>query len=218
MRSNLCISATLLLASVGPGLVSAQVCSGEASFNGSPARFFASGAFGSSSTYHGGLALGRSLLFGSVEAGMTTYARDETVDYRGAFGVQVPRHDDRIQLCPQLLVSLNVAKDVHGLGVDYKEMMAGGGIDAGYVVFRKGNTRIVPTMSFGLLGGRIKYSYSNGAHRTRDADAFGVLATGVGFGLNRQFTISPSVAFPFGLPGATTWYGVAFSVRMSKED
>jgi len=217
MRSNLCISATLLLASVGPGLVSAQVCSGEASFDGSPVRFFASGAFGSSSTYHGGLALGRSLLFGSVEAGMTTYASDETVDYRGAFGVQVPRHDDRIQLCPQLLVSLNVAKDVHGLGVDYKEMMAGGGIDAGYVVFERKYANCADS-ELRTAGRRIKYSYSNGAHRTRDADAFGVLTTGVGFGLNRQFTISPSVAVPFGLPGATTWYGVAFSVRMSKED
>src|SRR5437773_3240749 len=86
MRSTLCISSTFLLATVGPGLGSAQVCAGEATFSGSPARFFASAAVGSSSIYHGGLAYGRSLLFGSVDVGMTTYQHGETLDYRGAFG------------------------------------------------------------------------------------------------------------------------------------
>ena len=218
MRSKLCICSTFLLAAVGTGLVSAQVCSGEASFDGAPARFFASTAFGSSEIYHGGVALGRSLLFGSVEVGMTTYGRDETLDYRASFGAQLPRRKDaRGELCPQLLLSLTSAQDVHGSGIDYKEMMAGVGVDAGYVAFRKGNTRIAPTVSFGLLGGRIKYNYPDGSHRTRDADAFGILAAGVGFGLNKQLTISPSVAIPLGLSGETPWYGLTFSIRRLAE-
>ncbi len=215
MRSKLWICSTFLFIS-GIGSAAAQLCSGEASFNTVPARFFGTMGFGSSSFYHGGLAFGRSLLFAGLEAGMTTYRQDETWDYRITLGAQIARRQDpKAQVCPQVLLNQTTGT---GLDVDYRESMIGAGIDAGFVLYRKGNTRIVPTASVGLLGGSITYTYSTGTKRTQDADAYGLVSTGIGFGLNKQLTISPTVTFPLGLTGATTWYGVTFSIGKVKED
>lgn len=217
MRSKLWICSTLLFIS-GIGSAAAQLCSGEPNFNRVPARLFATMGFGSSSFYHGGLAVGRAVLFAGFETGMTTYQNDESWDYRINLGAEIARgHDPRAQVCPQVLLSLTSGSgDVSG--IDYREQMIGAGINAGFVLYQKGNTRIFPTASFGLLGGRIKYTYSTGTKRTQDADAYGLLTTGIGFGLNKQLTISPTVTVPLGLKGESTWYGVTFSIGKIKED
>ena len=197
------------------------MCSGEASFSRVPARFFATMAFGSSSFYHGGLAFGRSRLFAALEAGMTTYQQNESWDYRINLGAQFARRvDPKAQVCPQVLYSLTTGSgDVSGLySIDYRENLIGAGVDAGFVLYEKGNTRIIPNASLGLLGGRIKYTYSTGTKHTQDADAYGLLTTGIGFGLNKQLTISPTVTLPLGRGGASTLYGVTFSIGKVQED
>src|SRR6185312_8922536 len=119
--------------------------------------------------------------------------------YRINLGAQIARREDpKAQVCPQLLLSLTTGSgNVSGLySLDYREQLIGAGIDGGFVAYQKGNTRIYPTASFGLLGGRIKYTYSTGTKKTQDADAYGLLSAGVGFGLNQQLTISPTVTIP----------------------
>jgi len=141
-------------------------------------------------------------------------------DYRINLGAQFARRvDPKAQVCPQVLISLTTgAGDVSGLTINYRENLIGAGVDAGFVLYEKGDARIIPNASLGLLGGRIKYTYSTGTKRTQDADAYGLLTTGIGFGLNKQLTISPTVTVPLGRGGASTLYGVTFSIGKVQED
>src|SRR6266508_4490628 len=91
MRSKLCICSILLLTGLGIGRASAQVCSGEFSFAGSPARLiFGLGFNYSAQTYHGGLRVGGERVFGEAEFGMATYdVGGDAWDYGAGFGLQL---------------------------------------------------------------------------------------------------------------------------------
>lgn len=192
----------------------AQICSGEPTFAEASARLFASAAFGQAETYHGGLAVGGMRLFGWGEAGMTTYRRDESGEYRLGVGVQLSRRPEtRLHICPEVLLGQTRAVNVGGTGIDYVEMTASIGADAGYVLFRKGSTRIVPTANLQFVTGRIKWTYTNGVRRTNGIESYGLFGAGIGVGLG-EITASPSIVLPLGLGGAEIAYVIGVSVRL----
>src|SRR6266498_2512559 len=121
MRSKLCICSILLLTGLGIGRASAQVCSGEFSFAGSPARLiFGLGFNSSAQTYHGGLRVGGERVFGEAEFGMATYdVGGDAWDYGAGFGLQLGGGgggggsggdhpgERKVQLCPEIFFVLS---------------------------------------------------------------------------------------------------------------
>jgi len=204
---------------LGPALLvtarcAAQICSGEPTFADASARLFASAAFGQAEIYYAGLAVGGTRLFGWGEAGMTTYQHDESGEYRLGVGVQLSqRPETRLHICPEVLFGQTEASDVGGTGIAYVEMTASVGADAGYVLFRKGSTRIVPTVNLQFVTGRIKWTYANGVRRTNGIESYGLFGAGIGVGLG-EITASPSIVLPLGLEGAEIAYVIGFSVRL----
>jgi hypothetical protein len=210
-----CAAFASFMALFGNNIAAAQLCSGEATFQGASTRLFGTAAFGQAQTYRGGLVLGGTRVFGWAEAGMTTYQRDETGEYGAGFGVQLPgKAETKLQLCPELFLGVSSAADVGGTGVSYDETTLTFGADVGYVAFRTRTNRVVPTATLLYVMGRTKYTYANGVKSTKGMASYGLFAAGVGLGLNEHLTISPSIAVPLGLEGALPSYVIAFSFKL----
>lgn len=204
-----------LIALFGSDIAAAQLCSGEATFEGASTSLFGSAAFGQAQTWHGGLVLGGRSVFGWAEAGMTTYRHDETWEYGAGFGVQLPRNPEtKIQVCPELFLGVTSGADVAGTGVSYDQTTLTFGADVGYVAYRTKTNRVVPTATLQYVAGRTKYTYANGVKSTKGMESYGLFAAGVGLGLNEHLTISPSIAVPLGLKGALPSYVIAFSFKL----
>jgi hypothetical protein len=217
MRTKLCIGSTLLLAGFGFGRASAQVCSGEFSFAGSPAHAFVGMGFNSSAqTYHAGVRVGSTRVFGAAEAGIATYqVGGDAWDYGLGFGVQLGQPGERkAQLCPQIFVGLSRGpQDVGGTGINYSENHFAIGADAGFVAAHKKGFELVPTASFVIANAWYRLT----APATRDSSGFDtweVLSLGLGFGFNDQVILAPAIAFPMSLSGAGTAYGISFSIKL----
>jgi hypothetical protein len=203
----------LALALCGTGIAASQLCSGEPTFVGGSTRLFGSVAIGQAETYHAGLAVGGTRLFGWGEAGMATYQRDESAEYGLGVGFQLSRRPEaKLHICPEIVLGLTGASDVGATGVGYDLTTASFGADAGYVVFRKGTTRIVPTANLQFVTGRIKWTYANGVTSAHGVESYGLLGAGIGVGLD-EITASPSIIVPLGVEGAEVSYAITFSVK-----
>jgi hypothetical protein len=211
--------ASIILALCGCGTalpaMSAQVCSGKPAFVQAPVHMYFTMGFNSNAqSYHGGLALGTRAVFGTAELGMTTYNAFEggdSWDFGASVGWQVSPTQSRFQFCPELFVGLSDGpKNINGTGADYSAHHVSVGGDAGYVMVRKQDIEIFPNASFIVAN---SWATLSGATNTA---TFEFLVLGVAFGFNNQVNLGPSIAFPFGLQGAGTSYGVQFSIKLGK--
>jgi len=219
MRSKLCICATLLLTGFGIGRASAQVCSGEFSFAGSPAHLiFGLGINSTAQTYHGGLRVGGERVFGEAEFGMATYdVGGDAWDYGAGVGLQLAGGhpgERRVQLCPEIFVGLSSGpQDIGGTGINYSEKHFAIGADAGLVLIHKKGIDLIPTASFVIANAWYKLTAPTAAD-SNGFDTWEIVSLGVGLGFNNQVTLVPAIAFPSGLPGAGAVYGVSFSIKL----
>jgi hypothetical protein len=208
-----CAVLASLIALFGSDTAVAQLCSGEPTFEGASARLYGSLAFGQAQAFHGGVALGGTRVFGWAEGGLTTYAHDSNLEYGGGLGVQLFRKPEtKLQVCPQLLVGLSSGTD--DLGVGHQHQTLTFGADVGYVARRGKTNQIVPTATLLYVAGQTKMHYANGVRATRPMESYGLFAAGVGLGLNKQFTLSPSIAVPLGLKGAEPSYTIMCSFKL----
>lgn len=217
MRRALVVLLLTLVCSAG---ASAQVCSGFAPFNEARARVFADAAFSSiAERYHGGFIYGRSRLFASAEVGMTTFELDEWLDFDVGVGVQVPTlAGGRLQFCPQVFVgsTAGVWTDEFGQRIDYSEKNVSAGASGGYLIARTGRTQIAATATLLLIGGRATKTFTSGFSRSTDVGAYGTAAFGLGFQVNREVTLIPSIAVPFGTRHAGSLYRLRVSLTLGR--
>ena len=203
----------LLFTLAGSAGASAQICTGFATFDFARARLFADAAFSSSrERYHGGAIYGGGRVFGSIEAGMTTYTTEEWLDYGAGLGVQLgPWAGRRLQLCPQ--VGVASSSSTSDLGSDHSEKHISAGVSVGYSLRRTRTTQLAPTATLLVSGGRSKVSFGGGS-RSADINSSGSIAFGLGFQFDRQATVVPSITVPFGTKRAGSTYGIRFSITL----
>jgi hypothetical protein len=208
----------LVCSLLGSGVAGAQVCAGDMSFAGGPVHLgFGIALNSNAESYHGGVALGNANVFGSAEVGLSTYnAGGDAWDFGAGFGLQTtPRQGSKLQVCPEVFLGATSGpKDINGSGINYSAMHFSFGADAGYVAMDTKDVQLVPTASLVIASARSKLSTATSTIDTQ-YDTFGFLVFGMGLGFDHQVSLTPSVAFPFGLKGANTVYGVSFSINLS---
>jgi len=203
----------------GARVTAAQVCSGFAPFEQARARVFADAAFSSIlERYHGGLIYGRSRVFASAEVGMTTFATDEWLDFGVGAGLQLgPFAGGRLQVCPQAFVASTAGAwtDEFGSRIDYGEQTLSAGASGGYLLRRTKSTQLTATATMLLGGGRATRSFTSGFSRSTNIPSYASLALGLGFQLNKEATVIPSLVVPLGRHGGSV-YRIRFSLRLGK--
>src|SRR6185436_12529090 len=146
-------------------------------------------------------AYGGARLFGWAQAGMATRGEDQTMEYRLGAGVQLSlRPETRLHICPEILLSRRAVTNAAQTTLRLALLTASIGTDVGYVIFRKGSTRIVPTTNVQFVTGQLKTSYINGVRRTNGIRSYGLFGAGIGFGFG-EFTALPSVILPLSQEG-----------------
>jgi hypothetical protein len=196
-----------------PSLLTAQICSGQPGFVDSRFRLFGGLTLGPWQSYHGGLVMGGRRVFAWLDAGMTTYGRDQSWDYGVGVGVQLPQSAPKLQICPAIFAGVTSASRVGGTTLSYDALDISGGADIGYSLARGRESQIITTMSVRLVSGWTRWSFVSGGHRTDPSDAHGIVSAGLGFQLSEEASLSPSVAVPIDMEGGNTLYSIVFSVR-----
>ncbi|HEV8509581.1 MAG TPA: hypothetical protein VGQ48_03920 [Gemmatimonadales bacterium] len=208
----------LVCSLLGSGVAAAQVCSGDMSFAGGPVHLgFGIALNSNAEAYHSGFALGNANVFGSAEVGLSTYnAGGNAWDFGAGFGMQTTRrHDSKLQVCPEVFLGATSGpKDINGSGINYSARHFSFGADAGYVAVDHKDIQFLPTASLLVVVSRSTLSGPSSASNT-DYETFGLIVFGASLGFDHQVALHPVVAFPVGLKGATTSYGVSFSINLS---
>jgi len=191
----------------------AQICSGEPTFTEGSTRGFGSIAFRQGLTYRLGVVVGGRRVFGWGGAGLAATGGDLSSEYRLGAGIQLSRRPERrLHVCPEVLLQRTAVSDAGLTTLDLTHLTASIGVDVGYVVLRKGFTRIVPTTNVQFVTGQLRTHYVNGVRRTNGIRSYVLLDAGVGLCYDEEFTASPSIVLPLG-QGAEIAYVIGFSVR-----
>jgi hypothetical protein len=167
-----------------------QTCTGQVAIgSGNPALVAGSASFTEGArAFDVGVTAGSSSIFGGFTVGRATSTVSDysSTFYGGVVGVQVPAR--RAMICPMFSVSHS-----KGQGDDDSSTSFAGGAAAGFVVSETDTLSVVPTVGFSIS-------------KTRQFDAFGdasgIVQFGVGFIINKRFSVTPSVVVPVGIEGA----------------
>ena len=208
-----------------PTTISAQVCSGFASFAHGPFQVFGNAGFSDNAkTFGGGLAFGGQSAFGQLSIGTSSFDNldGSSFNFGGGAGYQFSLDQRSIfHLCP--IASVGFASgpndiDVFGNGsliLDLSETDLAFGLALGARASQSGQTQIIPSGSLAFVSATLKAEDQVSGASDSQTETFGLVGLGVGFVFN-QVTLRPGVAIPFGLEGASTTFGVTLSINFGK--
>ena len=197
----------------------AQICTGDAPFTDRQLRLVTDVLFNRTiEAYNGGLVFGGKGAFIGAETGLTTYNgyMADAFTLTGTAGIQGSLGaEKRAQLCPVIIAGFaHGPNDIDSTHQDYSEIDISVELDAGFIAARGKDVQVIPTASLTFGNALAKYSWANGGGYT-DAESFGILAFGFGVILSDHATLKPSIAFPFGVKGASVTYGIRFAVKLA---
>ena len=197
----------------------AQICTGDAPFTDRQLRLVTDVLFNRTiEAYNAGLLFGGKGAFVGAETGLTTYNgyMADAFTLTGTAGIQGSLGaEKRAQLCPVIIAGFAFGpNDIDSTHQDYSEIDISVELDAGFIAARGKDVQVIPTASLTFGNALAKYSWANGGGYT-DAESFGILAFGFGVILSNHATLKPSVAFPFGVKGASVTYAIRFAVKLA---
>lgn len=205
------LAACLLAAAVLPAArLSAQTCTGAASFSRNPARI--AGIFG---TGDNTTTLGADLLFGEpagafggggVQLDDPDGAGESSTTILGTLGYQVPigtggrRPAGGPQFCPIATVGYTLGPDFRDDGVDFdnRTLTVGAGFSVGAPLGLSPSVNLVPFGGLRLIYARNTLSPANSDISVKTTDSYGALDLGAGLTFNDRFTVRPAFSVPIG--------------------
>jgi hypothetical protein len=220
------LAACLLAAAVLPAAhLSAQTCTGAASFNTHPVRV--GGILGTGNDV---TTLGADLLFGQPAGpfGGVGVALDDFDDIdesattiQGTLGYQVPigtptrRRAPVAEFCPIATIGYRLGPDQRIGGVDYENrtLLATAGFSIGAPVGLSTAVNLVPFGGLRLIYDRLKTSRADSDAEVTSTDSYGALDLGAGLTFNDRFTARPAVTIPIGLEGADSRFSLLFALH-----
>ena len=197
----------------------AQICSGDAPFTERQIRLVTDILFNATiEAYNAGVVYGGKGAFVGVETGMTTYNgyMADAFTLAGTAGLQGSLGTEkRAQLCPVITAAFAFGpNDIDSTHQDYSEIDISLELDGGFIAARGKDVQLIPTASLTFGNALAKYSWANGGGYT-DTESYGILAFGFGVILSDHASLKPSIAFPFGIKGASVTYGIRFAVKLA---
>lgn len=210
-------AATSLLTLLWSGVAAAQVCTGRQPFTRATLHFSAGlAADRLAQLYAAELRGGHAGVFATVETGIKTWEitslGGESGEIGVSVGVEVPRHrESRFGLCP--IVTFNsIFGPEHvatGGSYNYAQKTYALGLSAGYVLKTK-TWDFVPTGALMIGTTHPKLTAPGGSLTTyRDfccgRQTVTTFSLGLGLGFARWVTVLPSIVFPLGAAGETTY-------------
>lgn len=169
---------------------------------------------GNSVTYGGGLLLG-ARAYGGIGIDYSTYNDFDAESWvlSGNVGVRMSAATARTQICAVArFANVHGPSDVTVTDADYSEYDVSSGLHVGYQATR-GAVQILPTAS---LQGVIAFPrFTTAASTVSDTKYFVLIGLGIGMVFNQQVSLKPSIAFPVGLRGGSTSFGVTATFNLS---
>jgi hypothetical protein len=211
----------LLLATFGFAWApaAAQTCRGLAALSTSPIQVTAEASLTQgSSSVGGGVSYGLPVgVFGGVELGTTSLEAfgGSSLDFGGSVGYQVtlPRVA-HLEVCPIASVGFRVGpKNNFHSGVDRSAWTGTLGLAAGTSLEANPRLKIVPTVAFSYGYRNDKAESSAGATLFQIANSYGLAQLGVGFVLNSDISVRPSMDIPLGLDGSDPIFGLTLGLN-----
>jgi hypothetical protein len=202
-------TAVLLVLVASPGY--AQICRGAPSFAGPPYQVGGMVAVTEGAQAYGGeFAVGGQYLFAG--AGVSARHFDEvesaSAEVSSRVGLEVRVSETRrIFFCPVGFVAFGTGPDAGAVDVSTFSVGAGGRV--GVMVRDTDPLSIVPT--FGVDAVRERIARESGGVEQDETDGYGLAALGVGFIVNRRFSITPEIGVPFSAADSDVIFTVRFA-------
>lgn len=214
LRACSIAAATLLL--LAPAVAFAQACLGNPSFSNGHLQLAADVATNKDVTTFGvGFGGGSETIFGAAQVGGASYdaISGSTLVVGGTLGYQVPvSATGSAMICPVLSSAVGFGpNDFDGFGTDLQTRAVNFGLSLGFQALRAERLRIVPAISAGFVYASTILDAVGGS--TTQDDTYGVAGLTLGFVLNDQLAIRPTVSVPFGLDGAEPSFGIGFTLN-----
>lgn len=216
------VAAIAILATAA--VAEAQTCMGLAPFSAGRVQIGASGEFGNDTKAFGGsLSLGSPAgAFGGVAVGTIAYD-DSLIDgsttaLGGQLGWQLPVGTaDRAQICPVAGALFGFGPDDFGGtgGSDFSSWGAFFGLQLGIATGTNPQFRLVPTAGAALTYTKARFE-GGLLDGVEDDDTYGIISLGLGFVLNTNVSILPSVEIPVGLEDADPGFGIMVAVNFGR--
>ena len=202
-----------------PTVADAQTCMGLAAFSSGRVQIGGSADFGNDAkTFTGSLAFGSPAgAFGGVSIGTTSYedVDGNSTDIGGQLGWQLPVGTrGGVHLCPVAGAVHSAGDDMDELGTDVTSWSAFFGLQLGVATGAKPQFRLVPTAGAALAYGKSKIE--SGFINFEDDETFGILSVGVGFLVNSQLSMLPSINIPVGLEDVDPVFRIMVAVNFGR--
>jgi hypothetical protein len=219
--------AVLLLTLLWSEAASAQRCSGNPSFTGSPFHFAANLSTDRlAGRYTGEIRARIAAVFAAVDAGVKTWSdasfAGESNELGLAVGLQLPRgRESKLELCPLLSWATSIGPDnTAGGSWTYNEKSLSVKLSAGYLLTRNKTWDVVPTATLAYGTTNAKLTTVFGGNRATFGSfccgrrSLATVSLGIGFGFAQQAALIPSVDLPLTSNRETT-YSLRLALRLS---
>jgi hypothetical protein len=213
--------AVAFAALAAPTMAEAQTCLGLAPFSAGRVQIGASGDFGNDAkAFSGSLTFGSTAgAFGGLSVGTISYDDFDgnTTAVGGSVGWQLPLGtDSRAQLCPGAGASYGFGPDnIEGSGTDLSSWNAFFGLQLGFSTGSNPQFRLVPTAGAALAYTKLELEggFFGGLE---DDETYGIITLGLGFVVNSQVSILPSVDILVGLEDADPSFGIMAAINFGR--
>jgi hypothetical protein len=216
MRTALIAAAVVSATTLASEPAEAQLCAGAPSFRTAPYQAGVDTVFTSGIQGFGGhFAAGGETLFGGGGAGFVNYSYldSSAVEVSGFAGADLAASSaERVFVCPLAQVSFGVGPDIRSVDVSTFTVEAGGAV--GVIALRTDALAIIPT--FIVTGAYNRVSFEAGGNDVSESDGAGVASVGVGFLLNQNVSITPSVGVPFSVGDPDPIFRVSFAFQFGR--
>ena len=177
----------------------AQLCAGAPSFRELPNQIGVSGVFSDDAQGVGGhFGLGGQTLFAGGGLGFLNYdeLKSTATTVSGFVGADLAANEgQRVFVCPVGGVGFGVGPDRGPL--DVWSFSLEGGVHVGVVASEANELRVVPTFGLAVIYDRLSAKSRNGGNTATSSDGLGNVSVGVGFVMNGNVGITPSLIVPF---------------------
>ena len=212
MRRDVIAVLVVCACSAFPLVARAQACVGAASFKSGPVRIGAGLTVGDNvKTYGAQIAAGAAMgPFASLDIGRSEF--DDVSDAGTVFGATAGYAIDltpekTVQFCPLVSYSYLSGPEIFTVSTSAHAFQMGGSFG--------GLLSLSPTLDFVPFVGasyvNAKATFELNGNSASDSNDYGQAKVGAGFVVNRQLTLQPSVAIPFGLDGGKSSFTLAFA-------
>jgi hypothetical protein len=213
-RSTTVPGLCILLLSLIPGVLSAQLCVGNPELGVNSSGNAGLGV----SFFDGGKGYGGSLTFGRSVFGFGSFSYldidDTTLSFKtvsGGVGYAAPATAGSVSLCPSVTVGYGFGLEI--IGIDVTTVTITPALSAGILSEVTPTFAVAPFAQIGFVYTRASAD-AGPLGEDSESDTSGVLVLGAGFLFNSRLSIGPSVAIPIAEDGGDTSFRIGLAIAL----